>query len=97
MSSPEVSKEILKQLNAIDPRAIFAWGYRAPMYTDDSLSFLVNGSKTAPNSRLTIKLNGKDLYDITIHRVAGVEVIYDAKEEDVYVEDLVKIIDSIVG
>jgi hypothetical protein len=46
---------------------------------------------------VTIKLNGRDLYDIEFGKIRKFEYKVSKREEDVFAEDMVNFIDSMVG
>jgi len=67
------------------------------VYDDESITFDVNGSKTKSRSRLRIKLNSNDYYDIELFRIVNLEKKVDKVISDVGCENLVQVIDEIVG
>ena len=88
---------ILSQIKALDPRALMAWGAKDLMNMGNGLKFKTSGMSPW-KGYVYIKYNeGKDLYDIDFFRFRKMEVKYDKKVEDVYAEDLVRIIDGVVG
>jgi lipopolysaccharide assembly outer membrane protein LptD (OstA) len=44
-----------------------------------------------------ITLNGRDLYNIDFYKIRGTKVNYASQLEDVVAEDMVKLIDEVVG
>lgn len=88
---------ILSQIKYIDPRAMFAWGAKDMMDMSDGLKFKTSGL-TRWKGFVYIKYNeGTDLYDIEFYRMRNLEPVTDAVHTDVYAEDLVSVIDRIVG
>lgn len=88
---------ILQQIQALDPRAILAWGAKDFMNMGDGLKFKTSGL-TPWKGYVYIKYNeGKDLYQLQFFRFRKMEVKMDRVVEDVYAEDLVSIIDEVVG
>ena len=88
---------ILSQIKALDPMALFAWGAKNLVNAGDGLKFKTSGM-TPYKGYVYIKYNaGKDLYDIQFYKLRNLEVKTDKVVEDVYAEDLVKIIDGFVG
>lgn len=98
----EVAQIILQQIKALNYWALGSWGARdyvgGKIYDgNEGIKFKVNGTKTKRGSWIMITLNGKDLYDIRLYRIYKMEVIWEKEENDVFCEDLVEIIDSMVG
>lgn len=92
-----VAKTILNQIQAIDPMAMFAWGAKELVNTGNGLKFKSSGM-TRWKGQVLVKYNeGTDLYDIDFFRIRKGAMVVDRKETDVYVEDLVRTIDSQVG
>lgn len=88
---------ILFQINAMDPVAMFAWGAKDVTNVGDGLQFKTSGI-TPYKGNVYIKYNeGTDLYDIQFYRIRNLEKINDHVVEDIYAEDLVRIIDDFVG
>jgi len=92
-----VAKEILNQINKLNRFALHSWGVKNKVYDDESITFEVNGSKTRSRSRLQIRLNGNDYYDIELFRIVNQEKKIDQRVSDVGCENLVQAIDKIVG
>ena len=101
----EVANTIRQQLNSIDRRALFAWGahqFAGSDATDNGLPFLQfqvkNNPKVKGTARVKISLNGKDLYNIEVFKVdSKYNIKYIKQLEDVFAEDLVSVIDEILG
>ena len=96
-----VAQTILTQIQAIDPRALWAWGSKEYMRTStDGIMFKTSGM-VKWKGKVQIELNGADLYDVTFLRIRKVKGQYtcitDKKVTDVFVEDLVNTIDLQVG
>lgn len=98
-----VAQTIIDQIKAMDRMALMAWGARGFVGgkvdgDNDGVMFKVNGTKTKRGSKIMVVLNeGKDLYEVKLFHIYKMTVKYDATETDVYAEDLVEIIDSMVG
>jgi hypothetical protein len=90
-----VAKTILDQIQAIDRRAIWAWGGKDFVNVGDGVQFKVGGMAKF-KGHVLIKLNASDLYDIEFYKIRAGAVKTVAKEADVYAEDLVRIIDAVV-
>jgi hypothetical protein len=98
----EVANTILQQIKALDFWALGAWGAKDYIGgkvdgKHEGVKFRVNGSKTKRGSWLMITLNAWDTYDIKVYRIVKADVKYDHEIEGIYAEDLVRIIDGIVG
>ena len=92
-----VAKTILSQIRAIDPMATFAWGAKDFVNMGDGLKFRTSGM-TPWKGHVYVKYNyGTDLYEIQFYRVRKAEIKMDKVLEDVYAEDLVRLIDDFVG
>ena len=90
-----VAKTILSQIKTLDPKALDAWGATGLAATEDSLTFKSSGM-VKHKGYVTIKLNGRDLYDVTFGKMRKFQYKELARVEDVFVEDLIKTIDGIV-
>ena len=92
-----VAQIILSQIKAIDPMALFAWGAKNIWADTDGLGFTSSGM-TRWKGNVFVKYNeGTDLYDITFARIRKMEQIIDKRVNDVFCEDLVRVIDEQVG
>lgn len=88
---------ILSQIETIDPRATWAWGAKEFVNMGNGLKFKTTGM-VKYKGYVFIKYNeGTDLYDIEFFRIRNLEVKTDKQYTDVYAEDLVDVIDSVVG
>lgn len=96
MTNMTVANNIRDQIRAADIRALFAWGAKSFVGTDNSLRFKTSGL-VKWKGLVTITLNGRDLYDVEFGKIRGVDYKVTKTVEDVFVEDLVKIIDAQVG
>lgn len=91
------AQTILSQIRALDFRALMAWGAKDFVNMGDGLKFRTSGL-TPWKGQVYIKYNyGTDLYEIQFFRVRKAEVKMDKVLEDVYAEDLVRLIDEFVG
>lgn len=88
---------ILQQIKTLDPRALFAWGAKDLVNMGDGLKFKTSGM-VRWKGYVHVKYNqGTDLYDIDFFRIRGAEIITDETATDIYVENLVEVIDRRVG
>jgi hypothetical protein len=91
------AQTILTQIKMIDPRAIWAWGAKDLVNMGDGLKFKTSGM-VKWKGQVYIKYNGTtDLYDISFFRIRGANVKFDEVSSDVFAEDLVRVIDEVVG
>lgn len=92
----EIATTILSQISTIDSRAIWAWGAKNLTVVENGLRFKSSGM-VKNKGFVKITLNGNDLYDVEFGRIR--KSIYKTVKlnEDVFVDDLVDIIDSMVG
>ena len=101
----EIAKTIQKQIKAIDFWALGAWGANTYVALSENsekgvlggLQFKCSGSKVRKGGLVTIELNGKDLYDITLYRVRGINVTVLAESKDVFCDMLVNVLDEMIG
>ena len=91
-----VAKTILEQIKTIDPRALWAWGAKDYVGSEDSIQFKVGGM-TRWKGKVVIKLNGSDLYDVRFIRLRGTKFLEDVTKKDIYAEDLVNTLDEKIG
>lgn len=92
-----IAQTILKQIKAIDPRATWAWGAKELVNMGDGLKFKTTGM-VKWKGYVYVKYNeGTDLYDIQFFRVRSAAVKTDRQIDGVFAEDLVRIIDGVVG
>jgi hypothetical protein len=96
-----VANEILRQIKAQDFWALGAWGYQKPLAIKENgcygVNFKVNGTKTKRGSSITITLNAMDLYDVKLSRFYNGTLKVDGEVKDVYFDQLIEVIDSLVG
>jgi hypothetical protein len=92
-----IAQTILSQIKTIDPMATFAWGAKELVNMGDGLKFKTSGM-VKWKGYVYIKYNaGTDLYDIQFFRIRGVNVKTDKGMTDIFAEDLVNVIDEVVG
>lgn len=91
-----VAKTILSQIKTLDSMALWAWGAKDLVAMEDGLMFKSSGM-VKNKGKVIVKLNGKDLYDVTFGKIRKFEYKELARIEDVFVEDLVATIDGMVG
>jgi len=92
-----IANTIVNQINAIDSRAVWAWGAKEFINMGDGLKFKTSGM-VKWKGYVYIKLNeGTDLYDIQFARIRKYEWKIDKELNGVFAEDLVSVIDNKVG
>lgn len=91
-----VAKTILDQIKAIDARAMWAWGAKDLVNTGKGLQFRVGGLANFKGLVHVRYDEGNDLYDVEFIKIKkGVPVVV-KKEEGVFCDCLVKVIDATV-
>lgn len=92
-----VAHTILNQIRTIDPMALMAWGARDLVNMGDGLKFKTSGM-TPWKGWVYVRYNpGRDLYEVQFFRVRKADIKMDNTVDDVYAEDLVRVIDGFVG
>lgn len=92
-----IATTIRDQIVAVDRMALMAWGAKNMSAVKNGLMFKTSGM-TAWKGYVTVSYNeGKDLYDVEFARLRKCEKIVDRVVDEVYAEDLVRVIDAQVG
>lgn len=92
-----IAQTIFSQIKTIDPRAIFAWGAKEFVNMGDGLKFKTSGM-VKWKGYVYVKYNeGTDLYDIEFFRIRDCEIKCDKEMTGIFAEDLVHVIDGVVG
>jgi len=92
-----IAQTILSQIKTIDPRATWAWGAKNFVDMGDGLKFQSSGM-VEWKGHVYIRYNeGTDLYDIEFFRIRNAEIKPVKGVTDVFAEDLVRVIDEVVG
>ena len=94
IESESVANEIIRQIRALDSHALIAWGAKEFVSSVDALRFRV--STPSFKGIVRIILNDDDTY--TIEKATIKKLVYTVldKREGIYVDRLVKEIDSLV-
>lgn len=92
-----IAQTILSQIKTIDPMATFAWGAKDLVNMGDGLKFKTTGMVKWKGYVYVRYNDATDLYDIEFFRIRNFEVKNDKQFRDVFAEDLVNFIDSVVG
>lgn len=91
------AQTILSQIKTIDAWALCAWGAKDFVVMEDGLKFKTSGM-TPWKGHVYVKYNPvPDLYEVQFFRLRKSQIKMDKVVEDVYAEDLVRIIDGFVG
>lgn len=90
-----IAQTILSQIKTLDGRALWAWGAKDLVNTGTGLQFKVGGLAKF-KGQVLVKLNAADLYDIEFFKIRKGEVKVTNTFTDVFAEDLVDVIDSVV-
>lgn len=89
----EIASTIINQLGGMGKLNAMTGAYNF-VAVENGVSFKI---KNRSANYIKIVLNGKDLYDVEIGRISGTNYKIIKKQEDVYVEDLKKLIEDSTG
>ena len=87
---------VYSQIKTMSPWAMAAWGAKELVVLKDGIQFKSSGM-VKNKGIIQIKLNGSDLYDVTFGKVRKFKYKEIKKVTDVFVEDLIDVIDEMVG
>lgn len=91
--SLQIARTILQQMGGQNRLVAFTGAYGFA-YADGDVSFRIKNRKV---NYVKVKLNGKDLYDVTFGRVSGTNFKVVEQLDDVYAEDLIDIFEKSTG
>ena len=91
-----VAKTVYSQIKTLSPWALPAWGAKELVALENGLQFKSSGM-VKNKGIIQIRLNGSDLYDVTFGKVRKFKYKQLKKVTDVFVEDLIGVIDEMVG
>ena len=91
-----VAKTVYSQIKTMSPWAMAAWGAKELVVLKDGIQFKSSGM-IKNKGIIQIKLNGSDLYNVTFGKVRKFKYKEIKKVTDVFVEDLIGVIDEMVG
>jgi hypothetical protein len=92
-----IAKIIHTQLKQLDQMALWAWGTKDLVAMNDGLKFKTSGS-VKWKGYVYIKYDeGQDLYNIDFFKICKMEIVYSEQLEGVFAEDMVRLIDEVVG
>lgn len=92
-----IAQTIVRQLKALDKWALASWGAAEFVALEDGVQFRVKGSNVKTGGRVQVRLNGGDTYDIRLIRVRGVNIKEIGAADNIHVEELVDILDGLIG
>lgn len=92
-----IATTIRDQIKTISFWALGSWGARQLQALEHGFAMHVRGPKILTGGYVEINLNGLDLYDITLYRIRKAERKEVASMENVYAEDLVNVLDGMIG
>jgi hypothetical protein len=90
-----IAQTILSQIKTLDGRAMWAWGAKDLVNTGSGLQFKVGGLAKF-KGHVLIKLNASDLYDVEFYKIRKGDIKVTNTFSDVFAENLVEVIDSVV-
>jgi hypothetical protein len=88
---------IRDQLRALDPMAMAAWGAKDLVNMGDGLKFKTSGMVRWKGYVYVKYDEGQDLYNVLFGKVRKAEWIVVARNDGVFVDQLVSVIDAQVG
>lgn len=88
---------ILSQIKQLDRMALGAWGAKELMNMGDGLKFKTSGMVRWKGYVYVKYDEGQDLYNIDFFKVRNAEIKYTRQLEGVFAEDMVRLIDEVVG
>ena len=87
---------VYSQIKTMSPWAMAAWGAKELVVLKDGIQFKSSGM-VKNKGIIQIRLNGSDLYDVTFGKVRKFKYKEIKKVTDVFVGDLISVIDEMVG
>ena len=91
-----VAKTVHSQIKTLSPWALPAWGAKELVALENGLQFKSSGM-VKNKGIIQVKLNGSDLYNVTFGKVRKFKYKEIKKVTDVFVEELIDVIDEMVG
>ena len=91
-----VAKTVHSQIKTLSPWALPAWGAKELVALENGIQFKSSGM-VKNKGIIQVKLNGSDLYNVTFGKVRKFKYKEIKKVTDVFVEDLIDVIDEMVG
>ena len=87
---------VYSQIKTMSPWAMAAWGAKELVVLKDGIQFKSSGM-VKNKGIIQVKLNGSDLYNVTFGKVRKFKYKEIKKVTDVFAEDLIDVIDEMVG
>lgn len=87
---------VYSQIKTMSPWAMAAWGAKELVVLKDGIQFKSSGM-VKNKGIIQVKLNGSDLYNVTFGKVRKFKYKELKKVTDVFAEDLIGVIDEMVG
>ena len=91
-----VAKTVYSQIKTLSPWALPAWGAKELIALENGIQFKSSGM-VKNKGIIQVKLNRSDLYDVTFGKVRKFKYKEIKKVTDVFVGDLIGVIDEMVG
>ena len=91
-----VAKTVHSQIKTLSPWALPAWGAKELIALENGIQFKSSGM-VKNKGIIQVKLNRSDLYDVTFGKVRKFKYKEIKKVTDVFVGDLIGVIDEMVG
>lgn len=91
----QIAQTIVHQIKQLDRMSFFMWGTDQYVSFDNGLQFNTKGL-VKHKGYVKITLNANDLYDIQIFKIRKFEIKVTIQHTDVFVEDLVDLINQSV-
>ena len=96
LTESNVSKTILKQINAMDKWALQSWGAKNYVSSDKSIQFDVRGSKFRGRVIITYD-RGPDTYVVELGQVKNLDWKQKYMMKNIFAQDLVNVLDQQIG
>ncbi|MDB4350213.1 hypothetical protein OAA38_00210 [bacterium] len=97
MTDMTIAKTILAQIKTIDPWAMNAWGAKDLVGKESGLQFKSSGMVKWKGIVSVNYIAGADHYDLEFGKIRKYEYKVTKKVEGVYADQLVELIDGVVG
>lgn len=92
-----IAEIIRDQIRMLDRRAFMAWGAKDLVNMGNGLKFKTSGLVKWKGYVYIKYDSGADLYDIDFFKIRNVEIKYTRRMQGVFAEDMVRLIDEVVG
>jgi hypothetical protein len=92
-----IAKIIISQIKQLDPMALFAWGAKDLIDMGNGFKFKSSGLAKWKGYVYIKYDEGQDLYNIDFFKIRKMEIVYSKQLEGVFVADMVRLIDEVVG